>query len=110
MDLEQTSRWRNLAGWVGGGLCLLAFLCLLDGLITQWREPVSVLKLLPGMTAEINGPLQEEVPGVRDLTYFTDSDFLTLNFDVVHKGYFFGGDLWRGQITVNPVSGRGNTT
>jgi hypothetical protein len=102
MDLEQTSRWRNLAGWIGALFFLLAFLALLDGLVGKWREPESVIKLLPGLTAEINGPLQEEVPGVQELTYFSDSDFLTLTFATVHKGYFFGGDLWQGEITASP--------
>lgn len=100
MDLAKTSKWRDLSGWVGAAWCLLALLALVDGLIGQWREPASVIKLLPGMTAEINGPLQEEVPGVQELTYFSDSDLLTVTFAAVHKGYFLGGNLWRGQVTV----------
>ena len=102
MDLDQASRRRNLAGWAGALFFLLAFLALLDGLIGQFREPANLIKLLPGMTAEIDGPLEEEVPGVQDLTYFSDSDFLTLSFATVHKGYFLGGNLWRGQITASP--------
>ena len=102
MDLDQASRWRNLAGWAGALFFLLAFLALLDGLIGQFREPANLIKLLPGWTAEIDGPLEEEVPGVQELTYFSDSDFLTLSFATVHKGYFLGGNLWRGQITASP--------
>lgn len=102
MNLDQVSRWRNLAGWAGALFFLLAFLALLDGLIGQFREPANLIKLLPGLTAEIDGPLEEEVPGVQELTYFSDSDFLTLSFATVHKGYFLGGNLWRGQITASP--------
>lgn len=102
MDLDQASRRRNLAGWAGALFFLLAFLALLDGLIGQFREPANLIKLLPGLTAEIDGPLEEEVPGVQELTYFSDSDFLTLSFATVHKGYFLGGNLWRGQITASP--------
>lgn len=102
MNLEQISRWRDRSGWAAAGFCLLAFLALLDGLIGQWREPASVIKLLPGLTAEIDGPLQEEVPGVQDLTYFSDSEDLKLSLATVHKGYFLGGNLWRGQITASP--------
>ena len=102
MDLDQVSRWRNLAGWGGALFFLLAFLALLDGLIGQFREPANLIKLLPGLTAEIDGPLEEEVPGVQELIYFSDSDLLTLSFATVHKGYFLGGNLWRGQITASP--------
>jgi len=101
MDLDQASRRRNLAGWAGALFFLLAFLALLDGLIGQFREPANLIKLLPGLTAEIDGPLEEEVPGVQELTYFSDSDFLTLSFASVHKGYFLGGNLWRGQISAS---------
>jgi hypothetical protein len=102
MDLNQASQRRSLAGWAGALFFLLAFLALLDGLIGQFREPANLIKLLPGQTTEIDGPLQEEVTGVRELTYFSDSDLLTISFATVHKGYFLGGLLWRGQITASP--------
>ena len=94
-------RWRQLAGWVGAGLCCLAVMALLDGLLSRVWEPASLIKLLPGMTAEINGPLGEEVRGVQELTYLSDSNDLTLTFAAVHKGYFLGGDMWRGRITAS---------
>lgn len=102
MNLDQASRWRRLAGWAGAGMCLLALLSLMDGLIGQFREPASLIKLLPGLTTEIDGPLAEEVGGVQELTYFSDSDELQLTFATVHKGYFLGGNLWRGQVTASP--------
>jgi hypothetical protein len=102
MDIDRASRRRNLAGWAGALFFLLAFLALLDGLIGQFREPANLIKLLPGLTAEIDGPLQEEVTGVQELTYLSDSDLLTLSFATVHKGYFLGGLLWQGQITASP--------
>lgn len=100
MNLEQTSRWRDLYGWAAAGFCLLAFLALIDGLVGQWREPANLIKLLPGITAAIDGPLQEEVKGIQELTYLSDSKDLKLTFAMVHKGYFLGGLLWRGQITA----------
>lgn len=102
MNLEQTFRWRDLFGWAAAGFCLLAFLALLDGLVGQFREPANLIKLLPGMTTEIDGPLREEVLGIQELTYLSDSDSLTICFATVHKGYFLGGLLWQGQITASP--------
>jgi hypothetical protein len=102
MDLDQASRRRNLASWAGTLFFLLAFLALIDGLISQWRDPANLIKLLPGMSAEIDGPLEEEVPGVQHLTYFSDSEELKLNLANVHKGYFLGGNLWQGQVTASP--------
>ncbi len=103
MDLDQASRWRSIAGRLGSLLCFLAFLALLDGLSARFREPESLIKLLPGMSAEINGPLQGEVRSVKELVYLSDSDDLKVSFTTVHKGYFLGGDMWRGQIMVSPA-------
>jgi hypothetical protein len=102
MNLEQISQRRDLFGWAAAAFCFLAFLALIDGLIGQWREPANLIKLLPGMTTEIDGPLQEEVPGIQALTYFSDSKDLKLTFASVHKGYFLGGNLWQGQVTASP--------
>ena len=102
MNLEQTFRWRDLFGWAAAGFCLLAFLALLDGLVGQFREPANLIKLLPGLTAEIDGPLREEVLGIPELTYLSDSKDLKLTFATVHKGYFLGGLLWQGQISASP--------
>ncbi len=109
-SLEQISRWRTLLGKVGALCCLLMFLALLDGLVARFQEPFNVLKVLPGMSLEINGPLQEEVHDVRDLTYAGSSQHLRLSFDAVHKGYFLGGDMWRGRLRVDPQAPPGEYT
>jgi len=102
LNLEQASRWRNLIGRAGGAICFLALLALLDGLIVQFREPLNILRVLPGTTVELNGPLEQEVKGVQDLGYTCDTERLHLTITAVHKGYFLGGDMWRGRLTVSP--------
>ena len=32
----------------------------------------------------------------------TNSDQLKVNFEAIHKGYFLGGDMWRGRLIVSP--------
>ena len=102
MTLDQISRWRALLGKVGACCCLLLFLAVLDGLVARFREPPNLLKALPGMTLEINGPLEEEVADVRELTYTAGSPHLRLSIETVHKGYFLGGDMWRGRLQIDP--------
>jgi len=78
------------------------FLALLDGLVARFREPPNLLKVLPGMSLEVNGPLEEEIGDIRELTYASSSPDLHLTFGAAHKGYFLGGDMWRGQLRVDP--------
>ena len=102
MDLSQVSYWRSLAGKAGAVICLLALAALLDGLIAGFREPANLVRALPGATLEINGGLAGEAKGVQDLAYGSDSAELQVSFDAVHKGYFLGGDMWRGKLLVGP--------
>lgn len=101
MTLEQADRWRSLLGKGAAALCLLMFLAVLDGLVARFREPANIFKVLPGTAVEINGPLVEEVKNVQELTYEAGSPFLHLEFLALHKGYFLGGDMWRGKLTAD---------
>lgn len=102
MDLDRVSDRRSLAGKAGMVICLAAFLALLDGLIGQFREPANLVRVLPGMAVEINGGLTAEVTGIQDLNFVSNSEAIRVSFDAVHKGYFLGGEMWRGQLLVAP--------
>ena len=102
MDLGQVNRWRDLASKIGAAFCVIAFLAMVDGLLVHFREPANLVKVLPGAVIAINGELTDEAHQVEDLTFVTSSDQLTVTFEAIHKGYFLGGDMWRGQLIVGP--------
>jgi hypothetical protein len=100
MDLEQINRWRGLAGKIAMAFCVIALLVLVDGLLVHFREPANLVKVLPGAITDLNGELTDEASDIQDLTFVTSSDQLTVNFAAIHKGYFLGGDMWRGRLIV----------
>jgi hypothetical protein len=102
MDLGQVTRWRDLASKIATAFCVIALLGLVDGLLVAFREPASMVKVLAGANIEINGELTDEAHGVQDLTFASSSNQLTVNFEAIHKGYFLGGDMWRGRLIVGP--------
>jgi hypothetical protein len=102
MDLGQVNRWRDLASKAGAILCVIALLALVDGLLVHFREPANLVKVLPGAVTAINGELTDEAHSVEELTFATSSDQLQVNFEAIHKGYFLGGDMWRGRLIVGP--------
>lgn len=110
MNLTQTSRWRTLMGRAGCLIGVLLFLALLDGLISQFRQPANVLEVLPGDRLAIDGPLAEDVQDSRQLSYLSNSEQLQLSGGEVHKGFWLGGERWRGQLTVGPKIGPGEYT
>ena len=74
----------------------------MDGLLVHFREPANFVKVLPGAVIAINGELTDEANDLQDLTFTSDSDQLKVNFEAIHKGYFLGGDMWRGRLIVGP--------
>jgi hypothetical protein len=102
MDLGQVNRWRDLASKIATAFCLIALLVLVDGLLVHFREPANLVKALPGAVTAINGELTDEANDLQDLTFTSDSDQLKVNFEAIHKGYFLGGDMWRGRLIVSP--------
>ena len=102
MNLGQVNRWRDLAGKIAAACCVIALLGLVDGLLVHFREPANLIKVLPGASVDINGELTDEAHQVEDLTFTSDSNQLKVTFAVIHKGYFLGGDMWRGRLIVGP--------
>lgn len=102
MNLDQASRWRNLAGKAGAFFCILMVIGVFDALIAQFRQPPNVLHVLPGTSVEINGSLEEKVRGIQDLTYISSSDLIRLSFETTHPGFWFGGQMWCGRLTIRP--------
>ncbi len=102
MDLGQINRWRDLASKIAAAFCVITLLGLVDGLLVHFREPANLVKVLPGANVEINGELTDEAHKVEDLTFTSSSDQLQVRFEAIHKGYFLGGDMWRGRLIVGP--------
>jgi hypothetical protein len=102
MDLGQVNRWRDLASKIAMAFCVIALLGLVDGLLVAFREPADLVKVLPGASVDVNGELTDEAERVEDLTFTSDSDQLKVTFEAIHKGYFLGGDMWRGRLSVGP--------
>jgi hypothetical protein len=102
MDMEQVTRYRDLASKIGAALCVIALLALLDGLLVHFREPASLVKVLPGAVTQINGEVIGEARGIQELTFISDTDQLQVVFEAIQSGYFLGGAMWRGRLTVGP--------
>ncbi|MCK9376249.1 MAG: hypothetical protein M0P73_08870 [Syntrophobacterales bacterium] len=100
MNLEQVTRWRDLGSKIGAAFCVIALLALVDGLQVHFREPANVVKVLAGELIDLNGELTDEADSIKELTFVSNSDQLKVVFEAIHKGYFLGGDMWRGRLLV----------
>lgn len=103
MNLEQATEGRRITGKAASWLFLLFFLAILDGLISQARYPLNRFDVLPGASEKFNFTLREPVQGqeVERLSYACDTKQIRVSFESIHKGFFLGGEMCRGDILVS---------
>ncbi len=91
-----------MAGKAAALCCLLFFVSAVDGIVSRFAQSADDLRLLPGESIQVNGPVGEGVRDIQDLEVASDSEMLDLSFDRMHPGYWTGGLLWRGVLTAGP--------
>jgi hypothetical protein len=107
MTLEQARKWRTLAGKAVALFIILIFATLFEGLVAQFRQPFNEYEVIPGNIVDINGPLAEDIQTVQELAYTSDSDYLQVTFTEIHRGFWLGGNMWRGKLEVSPLASAG---
>jgi hypothetical protein len=103
MNLERVTYWRELVGRAGALFCLIFLLAAVDGIVSNFRQPDNLIRLLPGESIEVNGSLKEKVGTAEDLGYVADSNQIELTVETLHSGFWLGGYMWRGVLKVSPT-------
>lgn len=103
MSIERLNTIRSLLGKACAVFCILFVIATIDGLQSRFRQATNVLHLLGGDSVMVNGPLDNEPRDVADLGYISNSEQIILRFDAVHTGFWLGGQMWRGELSVDPT-------
>jgi len=101
MTLDRVNRYRSILGKVAALLSVLFFLSVLDGVISHFGQSSNDLSLLPGASVKVNGPAKDNIRDIQELEYVASSDLINLSFEAVHTGFWMGGRMWRGVLTVS---------
>jgi hypothetical protein len=107
MTLEQARRRRTWAGRMVALLIVLMFVALFDALVAQFRQPGNVFEALLGESVDLNGSLPEGIKDISALTHVSSSEDLQFSFTEIHKGFWLGGNMWRGKVKVSPGTSPG---
>ena len=106
-DLERITYFKSRTSILAAAFCILAFLCGLEGGIAYLREPFNALRLLPGESVKLTGPLAPGASSTEHMTYESDSENVSILFEEIISGYWLGGKMWRGTIKIDPTLGPG---
>ncbi|MCE5243929.1 MAG: hypothetical protein ABFD98_03505 [Syntrophobacteraceae bacterium] len=107
MRLEETTRWRDRVARTAAVFFVLFVCAAFDGLIALYRQPVNSSYAMPGESVRLNGPLPVDSKGLEELSSTSDNDALRLTFDEVFAGFWLGGRMWRGTLSVGPAAASG---
>lgn len=102
MNLGQISQWRTMIGRVGMVLGIILLLALIDVVIAKHSTSFNIIHAMPGATVEVTGPLAEKIDNVQELAFESNTAELTMSFEAAFLGTWFGDQMWRGQLTLNP--------
>jgi len=102
MDVAGATRWQTRFGQAAMIVGLAVVFALGDLLIAQIRKQPFVHDLLPGGSVKVNGPMPERIKAVEELTYQSGTTQIFVHIQRVHTGYWLGGNLWNGEVRLDP--------
>jgi hypothetical protein len=110
MIAAEAFRRRQLAGKIGTLFIILFFAGAMDGVLSTFRQPANTLEVLPGTSHKISGSLPEKVASLNDIEYTSASDDIRLTIEAIGTGFWLGGDMWRGLLSIGPETAPGDYT
>ncbi len=102
MDLDRIGAWKNRISLAGAVLCCLFTISVIDGGVWYLRLPFNSLRLLPGESVNLTGPMAPEVGAIDGMGFETDSAAVCVSFEGVFSGFWMGARMWRGRIYLSP--------
>lgn len=102
MDVKQVSAWSKWTGRIGTLVSILLLMAVLDGLVSRFRTPLDHFSSLPGSRKAVSGPLPEKSEHPGELTYRSNSKDIQVVFEAVQTGFWLGGYLWSGTLSLGP--------
>lgn len=93
---------RKTAGAAAMILIACFFAAAVDGVVASARQPANTFDVIPGMSIRLSGPLPEKVEGPSELVHTGDPSILHLSIEAVGSGFWLGGEMWRGILTIDP--------
>ncbi|MDR2489207.1 MAG: hypothetical protein LBD42_06935 [Desulfovibrio sp.] len=103
-------RCSRMLGKLSACIFFVVALAVIDGLQTLMRQEFNAIALVPGETATISGLMPQKAAHLADMVVEMEGlPGLTFRPVASFKGFWMGGDMWRGELTAgdNALPGKG---
>lgn len=102
MNLNEITVLKGRIAKIAAVLCVLSLLSALEGSVAFLREPFNTFRLVPGSDEKLTGPMAPNVTDIAGMTSESTSDSVSLSLDETLSGFWMGGRMWRGTLSVTP--------
>lgn len=101
--------WQKRFGILSMFFLLGAMLSLVDALVGGLEGVHGNIELIPDSRYAISGPLPPKTDALKDFVIegLPEDRSVSLVPEAIFSGYWFGGSMWRGVITVNSLARKG---
>lgn len=108
MSASRLATYRRWLGWSGTVICLILVAALIDALQEKANTEFNHLGVLAGEPKTINGHLPGASRDISEIQVDSSSPQLRLTIASTYKGFWMGGQMWKGQVVADPgcVPGR----
>lgn len=99
MDQDRLSKKRLFFGYICHIAAIIAFVSVVDGLVSTYRKPANDLNIVSGQSFKVTGNVYGKVQGVKDISVVSDSPDLVLAFEPeLFSGFWLGFEMWRAEL------------
>ena len=102
MDLDGIGAWKDRISLAGALLCCLFIISVIDGGVWYLRQPINSLRLLPGESVNLTGPMAPGVGSIDGMGFETGSADVFVSLEEAISGFWLGTRMWRGRINLSP--------
>jgi hypothetical protein len=100
VTLHPSERTRKLLGLIGALIFVVFFGSVLDSCVARFREPLFTVHLLPGGSDLVEGQVDHGLKDLSLLRVETSNESVRLTIDRFQAGFWLGGNMWVGTISV----------
>lgn len=102
MDITQTGRIRKILGLIASILLFTTLACLADALREGFMDAGREFQAIPGETILLTSPLPPGATTIEEMRVTGGDQDVVLKPEGLYTGFWLGGTMWKGVITVGP--------
>jgi len=100
MDMARLEKAQTVLGWITAGFLLLCLACLADALAAGFKDEGRLFHAVPGSSVPITAILPMGASTLSEMRVHGGDADVALTPDDLFTGFWLGGTMWRGSITI----------